>query len=91
MILRVRRTGALGGLDYELDDHKHINKAGLQRLEKGLFLLSIMANNESPPPPHQRRNHPVYPPQVYGYQFNQQWFAQQQALMHQQIMHHQHG
>jgi hypothetical protein len=45
----------------------------------------------SRPRPRTEAQSPVYPPQMFSYQYNQQWFSQQQAMMHQQIMHHQHG
>ncbi|KAI2493355.1 hypothetical protein MHU86_21200 [Fragilaria crotonensis] len=46
-----------------------------------------MADNDPPPPPNQEQNVHPYPPLMYSYQYDPQWFAHQQAIMHQQMMH----
>eukprot|EP00545_Synedropsis_sp_CCMP1620_P011770 CAMPEP_0119030466 /NCGR_PEP_ID=MMETSP1176-20130426/41043_1 /TAXON_ID=265551 /ORGANISM="Synedropsis recta cf, Strain CCMP1620" /LENGTH=353 /DNA_ID=CAMNT_0006986837 /DNA_START=624 /DNA_END=1685 /DNA_ORIENTATION=+ len=49
-----------------------------------------MKQNDGPPPPNRGEQRPPYPQQMYGYQYDQQWFAHQQAMMQQQAaMHYQ--
>lgn len=45
-----------------------------------------MEGNDGPPRSNQRQRPTNYPPPMYGYQYDPQWFAQQQAMMHQHMM-----